>query len=429
MRDLRYASLLGLLLVAPNAPADTNVPVFVNLVMHIEENAAYDTSLPLYTTLRHRLVDLSEVLLSHGVMFNFQSDWRFLAGVTNFDHGLMTTNTSGTNVVAYLSQCGFEIDPHAHETTRNYADVACLVQQCGVTPSGVAGGLIAHPPSNSILEQFWQPIAGMVYTDYLWQAEVLWGGGTGNHQDETNLWTSGVWMPESTNHYLRHDPAPPRIPALGNFGATQMAWTNLEWLMELRAAGLLSTSCFYSCAIMIRPGELTTNPVYLAELDARLQHYTSFTNVHWTGITESLDHWRNHFAERPSVLPFSFRGDVDEDTLADGWEVTNFYELVSSDGTGDADTDGLSDAEEQFAETSPVDDQDYFATSGEPDLYHARLVVTFGTLSNRAYVVQSCTNLPDQAWSNLHFVAGDGLEKTYLAPPAPITAFYRVGIR
>ncbi len=86
----------------------------------------------------------------------------------------------------YLKQdLGFEIDPHAHETTYSYADVAYLIEQLGVEPSHLPGGLLADPPEKSKLEYLWEPIQGRQYPSSIWQADFLWGGGTGNHVNET----------------------------------------------------------------------------------------------------------------------------------------------------------------------------------------------------------------------------------------------------
>ena len=45
--------------------------------------------------------------------------------------------------------------------------------------------------------------------------------------------------------------------------------------------------------------------------------------------------------------------DTDEDTLNDAWEIANFGDLETSDGTGDADDDGSTDAQEYAAGTDP----------------------------------------------------------------------------
>lgn len=45
--------------------------------------------------------------------------------------------------------------------------------------------------------------------------------------------------------------------------------------------------------------------------------------------------------------------DVDSDNMDDAWEIANFGDTTSSDGTGDADNDGLSDAEEYVTGSDP----------------------------------------------------------------------------
>ncbi|MFP6874813.1 MAG: LamG-like jellyroll fold domain-containing protein, partial [Verrucomicrobiales bacterium] len=58
------------------------------------------------------------------------------------------------------------------------------------------------------------------------------------------------------------------------------------------------------------------------------------------------------------LLDTSFTGkgpslDNDADGLSDPWEIANFGDITTTDGTGDADSDGLTDAQEFAAKTDP----------------------------------------------------------------------------
>jgi uncharacterized repeat protein (TIGR02543 family) len=55
----------------------------------------------------------------------------------------------------------------------------------------------------------------------------------------------------------------------------------------------------------------------------------------------------------PAYLLEYSPSDLDKDGLDDGWERTSFGDLATSDGTGDADHDGFSDAQEGDAGTDP----------------------------------------------------------------------------
>ncbi|SHI50114.1 Cadherin domain-containing protein [Rubritalea squalenifaciens DSM 18772] len=65
--------------------------------------------------------------------------------------------------------------------------------------------------------------------------------------------------------------------------------------------------------------------------------------------------------------------DYDSDSLDDNWEIANFGDTTSSDGTGDADNDGLTDAEEYLAGSDPN------SNDGDSDGFHDVLEIKAGT--------------------------------------------------
>lgn len=166
-------------------------PVYISIIMHNEEpNGGYHPNFvaepAVFAQHRAALLAFAEMLYAEGVMFNWQSDWNFLRAVQLYDNEPPSTNNK--NIVRYLKEdLGFEVDPHAHETTYNYADVAALIELLGVTPSNTVGGMVVFPPVQSIVERLWLPITGWKFPGYTWQAEILWGGGTEDHQDEEPL--------------------------------------------------------------------------------------------------------------------------------------------------------------------------------------------------------------------------------------------------
>lgn len=115
---------------------------------------------------RAALVHFVKMLVANQFMFNYQSDWNFLLAATIYDNG--TPETDGKNILRYIKDMGFEVDPHAHESQYSYADVAYLIEQLGVTPSRTTGGFIAEPPKKSKLEYLWHPISGVQYPEYTW---------------------------------------------------------------------------------------------------------------------------------------------------------------------------------------------------------------------------------------------------------------------
>ncbi|MFQ5596189.1 MAG: hypothetical protein ACE5HA_18765, partial [Anaerolineae bacterium] len=252
---------------------------------------------PAFWQHRNALVQFADMLHANGVMFNYQSDWNFLQAVAKYDTG--TPETNGKNVVRYIKEdLGFEVDPHAHQTLFNYADVAYLIEALGVVPSHTVGGMIVHPPEDSILEQFWQPITGRQYPTYTWQAEILWGGGTRLHVDEESLWASGVWKPKDRYHFLDHDAAAP-LPNVGNYGGR---WENLDRLLQLQQAGELEDK-IHTSSIVVRQDSLLT-PGFIQQFEQRIQARDAAGDIRWVGLAQVIEIWQTEYDSEPNILRY-----------------------------------------------------------------------------------------------------------------------------
>lgn len=172
--------------------------VYLTIVSHNEEPSAkrpdYLNDREFYLQNRALLIQLVNTISAHGAAYNFQSDWNFLQAVIRYDQGDVTKDTGGKNIVRWMAEDkGVEIDPHAHESQYNYADVAALIEQLGVAPSHTVGGFLYLPPGNP---QGWEKhkagMSGAVYPGYFWRADILWGASTMLHQGDDDR-SSGVW--------------------------------------------------------------------------------------------------------------------------------------------------------------------------------------------------------------------------------------------
>jgi hypothetical protein len=368
-------------LLPGTANAQTSVPIHVTIVMHSEQATHYETNPALFESNRTNLYRFAQTLAQRAVMFNFQSDWTFLAGVTNYDR-LGRSETGGTNIIAWMQRdLGFEIDPHNHisQSIYNYADVAALIALCGADPSPITGGYIAAPTASNEWPFLQSTITGNVYTSYAWTPGTLWGGGSGNHVDETNLWFSGVYAPRDATNYFEH--AAGNMPLVGGYGGRTVAWTNLNQLLAMRTSGQLCEGRMYTVNLMVNMGSIT--PTFILQFDQQLQLYTNIPNIRWVGISQITNIWATEYAAAPNYLPFSLTNDVDGDALIDGWEVTNFCAITSTDGMSDGDFDDQSDREEYVAGTSPTNDYDYFAVE---DINATE--VSWYSVSGRRYVLE-----------------------------------------
>lgn len=401
--------------------------LFVTIVMHSEQNARYDLNPLLFEQNRTNLYQFAGMLARHGVQFDFQSDWTFLAGTINFDTG-GRAETGGTNIVAWMERdLGFAIDPHNHvnQSAYTYADVAELIRRCGATPTAIAGGFIALPVTNSEWELFQQPIAGGVYTDATWTAGALWGGGSGNHTLDTNTWFSGVYCPRDGTNMWQHQDG--NLPDIGGFGGRHQIWTNLDMLLAWRDAGLLCTGSLYTCNLMVNMSSL--NPSFTAAFDAQLQLYTNVPAIEWVNLVQLTNIWATAYERRPSRRPWMTTNDLDADGMIDGWEVTNFCGTCESDGGADGDTDGWSDREEFVADTQPTNAASAFSSDWNYEDPNVPVVGIPDSSPDRRYRIERATNLLYGAWRPvITNIPGNGglLQLTFTNRPD--TAFYRTGV-
>ncbi len=274
--------------------------ILVSIVMHFEEPPGYpdfETDVAAFAEYRAALLRFANVLAARQVAFDFQSDWNFLKAVAQHDTG---TDTGGVNIVRYLHDTpNFSIDPHAHETRYNYADVAYLIQQLGVTPTGVVGGFIATPPPSSVLEAFWTSMDGVQYPGHAWTPEMLWGAASGNHVNDESLWISGVWRPRDRGHFLEHSESAP-LPCIGGFGGT---WEALDLLLSLRAANRLADGV-HTCTIMTNGREII-QPGFIEAFDAAVAARRGDAGIRWVTLPQVHQIWRDEFGGVASTLAYA----------------------------------------------------------------------------------------------------------------------------
>lgn len=162
-----------------------------------------------YRSARAALLDFAGRLAANNMQWNWQSDWNFLLAVKQFevdqpDESLLA-ETGGTNIVRLLREgFGGEVDPHSHENDGyNFADVAYLISEVGVTPGGVVGGHVWDPADSGF--QNWPRFAtGLASSKfpgaYVWTPHLLTGEGTGAYEHDTAA--SGFWFPAGMNDYF-----------------------------------------------------------------------------------------------------------------------------------------------------------------------------------------------------------------------------------
>jgi len=276
-------------------------PVYLTIVSHNEEPLSgrpdYTADVNYYLQNRVLLKLFAETITSRGATYNFESDWNYLKAVAMYDVGGVTDNTAGKNIVRWMKEdLGVEIDPHAHETQYNYADVAYLIEQLGVTPSKNVGGFLYDPPDNNQgWEQHMNGIYGWMYPTYFWRADHLWGAGTYQHQGNDDK-SSGIWRPKDRYNFYVDDPNQ-RLLYIGGCNGSRPL---LQQVLNDIETGQAPADGFYTADLGYAQDWLT--PQSIAELGSfidSLAPYVAQGRVRWVTLTEMADLWRTEYGSHP----------------------------------------------------------------------------------------------------------------------------------
>jgi hypothetical protein len=296
---------LMLFVLAPSTSVSGAPPlptVYLTVITHNEEplngRVDYTADLSYYLQNRTLLKSLAETITSRHATYNFQSDWNYLKAVAMFDVGSVTADTSGKNIVRWMKEdLGVEVDPHAHETQYNYADVAYLIEQLGVTPSKNVGGFLYDPPDNP---QRWEKhaagLTGAVYPSYFWRADHLWGAATEQHLGNDDK-SSGIWRPQDRYNFYVDDPAQ-RLVYIGGCESRP----GLERLLGDIETGAAPADGFYTANLAVPPQDwLTAQDI--AQLGAYIDSLAPLVaqgRVQWVTLSQMAEIWATQYGSRPS---------------------------------------------------------------------------------------------------------------------------------
>lgn len=291
-----------------------------------------------YVQYRANLVERLHLIKAYGAKFNWQSDYTVLeAMIAQEDDSLMAL-TSGKNILEYMDDLGFSIDPHCHLIDYNYADIAHLMRQLNVTPSGVIGGVRIWKCGSAYLDFLdfidWHDeiglqadglIHGAVFPQATWRPTILAGAAMGGHWfDESS---SGVWRPGRGSGFREHQAASD-IVFVGqgyshdqcNLGATQASGAKIfanegSYVLELAemiAQGEVPADQIYTASIHVRDCETVTDNGNHVNVNAglrtllnRLQPLVDEGRVVYTTYQDVVDIWQEQYSGRPCRLDLS----------------------------------------------------------------------------------------------------------------------------
>lgn len=118
--------------------------------------------------------------------------------------------------------------------------------------------------------------------------------------------------------------------------------------------------------------------------------------------------------------------DTDGDGLPDAWEML-YFGTLARDGTGDFDSDGMTDLQEHRAGTSPVNPADVLRLLSVA--FGNSTVLEFSAVAGRTYTVQYRDSLGEGAWQTLAEVLAQpvsGVVRVTDATSPDASRFYRV---
>lgn len=306
-------------------------PIYVNVLSHNEEPGRYPNFTQdenAFWEYRAKLLEFAKALHERGVAYTFQSDWSFLQAVLEFDDG--TEDTNGKNILKYMhDDLGQEIDAHAHESRYSYADVAALIRDIGLEPTGVVGGVIVIPASESRYSTLLSPIRSTTHPDFVWTPEIIWGGGSGLHEEDRVV--SGVWRPQGEENFFTHSDTGP-LPTIGAYTST---WEGIEDLLEKRVQGELRSDVMYTAALMVNHMDMVNSDIeatILAHIDAFLNSEDS-NAIQFVDPEETIVIWQEHFDSQGYVYDASEKS-VDTQKTRPSQSANTFPRSTPSSGNG-----------------------------------------------------------------------------------------------
>lgn len=287
-----------------------------SFVSHNEES-----DFPQYNSIGGRINYLNKVALikqfsdsvkSKNAAYDFQSDWRFLDATIKFDTGTQTTTTANKNIIRYIAENdSIEVDVHAHESMYKKADVAHLIDSCGVIPSGIIGGFFFDAVVNGNDWQDYETChAGTVFPSHQWCPDAMWGGASGicpPHQ--CDLSDYGIWKPQSMQNFYTHD-ASKHLVCIGN-GCENLlhdtvpiaqSWQIVKDFIVKMENHQVPSYGFYTTRFMFNIRDLT--PTLITEMNVLMDSIQPYVNsglIKWSTLSETLNDWNN--------APFQFACD------------------------------------------------------------------------------------------------------------------------
>jgi len=337
-----FLILITFLNITSSIIAQSNTPVYLTFTTHNEDAEPYNI-FNYYIGRRNLIKQLADSIADKNIKWDFQSDWKFLQAVKNFDTGSVVLNTNGKNIIRWLVEDkGVSCDPHSHEANGyNYADVAYLHSQLGINPRKIVGGFLYNQiVGGNNWENLETGIYGRVYTTYFWKPDILWGGGTQAHVNDPQNY--GAWKPQSMANFYVHD-STKHLTLIGNGCNNKIYDTTLVTTVVQRIRNIVNAvqygaspdSGFYTATVHTQIGELNASQINkVIQFIDSMEVFVNQGKVIWKSIGEIFDIWNSTYEKKPfwmscSQLPvFSY---MNVKTIPEGFFQSPFSSLNIND--------------------------------------------------------------------------------------------------
>lgn len=300
------ATLFAIVICAGTARlAGQNVPLYLNINSHNETDDPNDYSQAgPYNQVKSVILAIADTVGTNGACWNMQVESNFILGCINNDNASADPN----DLLDSLDNLNhIEVDPHNHfdpipqsqtYNPYNYADLAHLLDSCGLaSPRKNMGGFLWQTASD------WMPYqtgdTGYTYTNYIWQPNVVWGGGSPGHTNDYNAY--GIWKPSgaglqfSVHNPLRH------LTCVGNGCSNVLSDStpvtdNINQLVNLInyiSMQPFDPNAYWTASVQFNFRDINMQGLSdsIAAIIHAMEPYVSSGQVVWMTTTQKYDNW------------------------------------------------------------------------------------------------------------------------------------------
>lgn len=304
-RQTRILSCAFVLSLAMQIHAQT-MPLYLNINSHNEMDDPNDyAQSAVYSQVKAEVIRIADTIIVNGGRWNMQVESNFILGCLSNDNA----STNPDDLLDSLDNLPqIEIDPHNHFDNNvtsptynpyNYADLACLLDSCGLAaPRKNMGGFLWQTASD------WMPYqtgdTGNTFPDYIWQPNVIWGGGSPGHVNDYNAY--GIWKPSGagTFQFPSHNPAR-HLTCIGNgcrnvLSDSTPVSDNINAVINVLnyiSQQPYDPNAYWTASIQFNFRDI--NMPGLADsigvIIRALQSYVNSGQIVWMTLTEKYDNW------------------------------------------------------------------------------------------------------------------------------------------